>query len=53
MDKDRLYKEFRKPNSEICTLLFSNALTHGANIPNIDYIVQYCIYKDKSINIMW
>jgi len=52
-DKDRLYKEFRKPNLEIRILLSFNALAYGANIPNIDYIAQYCMHKDKSINMLW
>ena len=52
-DKDRLYKEFRKPNLEIRILLSSNALTYGADIPDINYVAQYCMHKDKSINIIW
>jgi len=52
-DKDRLYKEFRKLNSEIRILLSSNALTYGADILDINYIAQYCMHKDKSINILW
>ena len=52
MDKDRLYKEFRKPNLEIYILVFSNMLIYNTNIPNIKYTVQYCIYKDKHINII-
>ena len=51
MDKDRLYKEFKKPNLKIRILLSSNALTHSTNIPNINYIVQYCMHKDKSVNV--
>jgi hypothetical protein len=50
-DKDRLYKEFRKPDLEIHILVSSNALAYSANIPDIDYAVQYCMYKDKHINI--
>ena len=52
-DKDRLYKELRKPNSEIRILVSSNALAYGADIPDIDYIVQYYMHKDKSINMLW
>ena len=52
MDKDRLYKEFRKPNLEIHILVSSNMLAYGANIPNIKYTIQYCMYKDKHINII-
>lgn len=52
-DKDRLYKEFRKPNSEIRILLSSDALAHGADIPDIDCVAQYCMHKDKSVNMMW
>jgi hypothetical protein len=52
-DKDRLYKELRKPNSEIRILLSSNALAHSANIPDIDCVAQYCMHKDKSVNMMW
>jgi hypothetical protein len=51
-DKDRLYKEFRKPNLEICILVSSNAFTYSTNIPNIERAVQYCMYKDKHINII-
>ena len=52
MDKDRLYKEFKKPNLEIHILVFSNALTHGIDISDIKCAVQYYIYKDKHINII-
>ena len=52
MDKDRLYKEFRKPNLEIRILVSFDVLIYGADIPNIGYAVQYCIYKDKHINII-
>ena len=38
MDKDRLYKEFRKPNLEIRILLSSNTIAYSANISNINYI---------------
>ena len=51
-DKDRLYKEFRKPNLKICILVSSNMLTYSTNIPNIKCTVQYCMYKDKYINII-
>ena len=50
-DKDRLYKEFKKPNLEIYILVSSNALTYSTNIPNINYSVQYCMPRDKHINI--
>ena len=52
MDKDRLYKEFRKPNFKIYILVSSNILAYSTNIPNIRYTVQYYIYKDKHINII-
>ena len=52
-DKDRLYKELKKPNSEICILFSSNALAYGTNIPDFDCVMQYCMHKDKSVNIMW
>ena len=52
-DKNRLYKELRKPNLEIHILLSSDALAHGADIPDFDHIVQYCMHKDKSINMTW
>ena len=52
-DKDRLYEEFRKPNSEIRILVSSDALAHGADIPDIDRAVQYCMHKDKHINMTW
>ena len=51
IDKNKLYKEFRKPNSEIRILVSSNALAHSANIPNINHSVQYYIAKDKHINM--
>ena len=51
-DKDRLYKEFKKPNLEICILVSFNALTYSTNIPDINCAVQYYIYKDKYINII-
>ena len=52
VDKDRLYKEFKKPNLEIRILVSSNALIYGTNISDIKYAVQYYIYKDKHINII-
>ena len=51
-NKDRLYQEFKKPNLEIYILVFFNALAYSTNIPNIKHTVQYCIYKDKHINII-
>ena len=52
MDKDRLYKEFKKPNLKICILVSSNILAYSTDIPDIKYTVQYYIYKDKYINII-
>ena len=40
------------PNLKIYILVFSNILIYGADIPNIKYTVQYCIYRDKHINII-
>ena len=53
MDKDRLYKEFKKPNSEIRILVSFDAIAHGVNVFNVDCSVQYCMAKDKYINITW
>ena len=52
VDKNRLYKKFRKPNLEICILVSSNIFTYSTNISNIKRAVQYYIYKDKYINII-
>ena len=53
IDKDRLYKELRKPNLKIHILLSSDTLAHGTDIPDFDHIAQYCMHKDKSINMIW
>ena len=53
MDKDRLYKEFKKPNLEIRILVSFNVLAYSADVPNIKCAVQYCMYKDKYINMIW
>jgi len=50
-DKDRLYEELRKPNSEICILLSSDTFAYGADIPDFNHVVQYCMHKNKSINM--
>ena len=52
MDKNGLYKEFKKPNLEIRILVSSNMFTYGTNISNIKRIIQYYIYKDKYIKII-
>ena len=52
MDKDRLYKEFKKPNLKIYILVSFNALIHSTDIPDINYSVQYCMPRDKYINII-
>ena len=52
MDKDRLYKEFRKPNLEIYILVSFNVLVYSINISDINRTIQYYIYKDKYINII-
>ena len=39
MDKDRLYKKFRKPNLKIYILVSSNILAYSTDIPNIKYTV--------------
>ena len=52
MDKDRLYKEFKKLNSKICILVSFNALAYSTDIFNIRYTIQYYMHKDKYINII-
>ena len=52
MDKNKLYKEFKKPNLKIYILVSSNTLIYSTNIPNIKYSIQYYIAKDKHINII-
>ena len=52
-DKDRLYKEFKKPNLEIHILVSFNTLIYGANIPNIKHFIQFCMPKNKDVNMMW
>ena len=51
-DKDRLYKEFKKSNLKICILISFNVLAYSTNIPNIKHTIQYCMYRDKHINII-
>ena len=53
MDKDRLYKEFRKPNLEIHILVSSDILIYDTDIPDIKCTVQYYMHKDKYINMTW
>jgi helicase-like protein len=48
-----LYAEFRKPDSVIRILLTSDAMAHGADVSNITLCVQYGMFRDKSINMMW
>jgi len=52
VDKDRLYKEFRKPNLEIRILVFFDVLIYSADVPNIDYFIQYYMPRDKHINMI-
>ena len=52
IDKDRLYKKFKKPNLKIHILVSSDVLTYSTDISDIKHAVQYCIYKDKYINII-
>ena len=51
--KRDLYAEFRKPDSVIRILLTSDAMAHGADVSNITLCVQYGMFRDKSINMMW
>ena len=53
VNKDRLYKEFRKPNFKIYILVSFNILVYGTNISNIKRVIQYYMPKNKSINIIW
>ena len=52
MDKDRLYKKFKKSNLKIYILVSSNIFVYSTNISDIKRTVQYYIYRDKHINII-
>jgi len=51
-DKERIYDEFKKPDSEIRILCATDAISVGCNIPDILIIVQYGLPRGWSFNMV-
>jgi len=51
-DKDWIYTEYAKPDSKIRILVATDALAHGADIPDIRRVIQYGMPQDLSINML-
>ena len=51
-DKSKEYRNFYTEDSPTRILITSDALAHGADIPDIIYSIIYSYYPDKSLNII-
>ena len=52
IDKDRLYAEYARPTSRIRILVASDAVAHGADVPDIYRSIQYGMPRHKSCNML-
>ena len=52
-DKERLYNEFKKPDSKIRILVATDAIALGCDIPDIELAVQYGVPRGWNMNTVW
>lgn len=52
IDKDRLYAEYARPTSRIRIFVASDAVAHGADVPDIYRSIQYGMPRHKSCNML-
>ena len=54
-DETRLniYEDFRHSDSGTRIIVCTDAMTHGADVPDIKICVQYGIFREPTINMVW
>lgn len=52
-DKERIIRDIRKKSGNLRIVITSDALAHGANIKDIDRVVQFGLFRIKSVNLIW